>query len=188
MKAQRNEKKLTLISATNTIMDINHIQLPATTIADLYRSSLIETGEIPAMVEPAAIVTSGKQKYLGENQKNILIVVYYSDAVYLPDDELSFLTNMLTACQLSLADVAILNRNNNKETDYKDLIPKLKSRIVFLFGVDPASFGLPVSFPHFQVQPFANATFLFAPSLIDCKNDSLLKSKLWLCLRRIFAI
>ena len=178
-------------------MGLNDIQLPASAIAGLYRNSLIETNEAPAKIEtnktlaktgaPEA-ASHNQEKYLGENKKNILIVVDYSNAVYLPDEELTFLTNMLVACKLSLADVAIMNRNSFKDPNYKELVTKFKSRIVFLFGVDPSSFGLPLSFPHFQIQPFANATFLFTPSLEECKNDKLLKSKLWVCLQRIFAI
>jgi hypothetical protein len=169
-------------------MSLNHIQLPASAIADLYRSSLIEINKIPGNTEVNVIAGDDQGKYLGENKKNILVVVDYGDVVYLPDEELAFLTNMLIACKLSLADVAIVNRTSFKESNYKELVSNFKSRIVFLFGVDPVSFGLPVSFPHFQIQPFANATFLFTPSLGDCKKDKLLKSKLWVCLRRIFVI
>ena len=168
-------------------MSLNNIQLPASAIADLYHCSLIETSEIPVKTE-AINIASDDDKYLGENKKNILIIVDYPGVMYLPDEELSFLTNMLGACKLSMMDVAIVNRDNYKEKNYKELVSNFKSRIVFLFGVDPVSFGLPVSFPHFQIQPFAGATFLFTPSLKECNNDALLKSKLWVCLRRIFAI
>jgi hypothetical protein len=178
-------------------MDLNNIQLPASVIADLYRSSLVDSktnvsNESFLKPEPIATtdnnLTNNQWKHLGENKKNILIVVDYTDAVYLPDEELSFLTNMLFACKLSLADVAIVNRNNYKKREYKELLAWFKSRIVFLFGIDPVSFGLPVSFPQFQIQPFAKATFLFAPSLEEHKKDELLKSKLWVCLRRIFMV
>jgi len=173
-------------------MDLNHIDLSSSLIADLYRSSLVDTNEPSSKPKLRTIVsdhhTNNEWKHLGENKKNILIVVDYADTVYLPDKELSFLTNMLSACKLSLADVAIVNRNNYKEKEYKELLVYFKSRIVFLFGIEPSSFGLPVSFPHFQIQPFAKATFLFAPSLEEHKKDELLKSKLWVCLRRIFAI
>jgi hypothetical protein len=173
-------------------MDLNHIDLPASLVVDLYRSSLIDTNEPVSKQKPLPTVsdteTSNQWSHLGENKKNILIVVDHGDAVYLPDDELSFLTTMLSACKLSLADVAIVNRNNYRDKEYKELLVYFKSRIVFFFGIDPVSFGMPVSFPHFQIQPFANATFLFAPSLEEHKKDELLKSKLWVCLRRIFVI
>jgi hypothetical protein len=174
-------------------MNLNHIQLPASVVAHLYKNSLIETDhDSPA--EPVVFSlkktdkSSNKWKYLGENRKNILIAVNYNDTVFLPDEELSFLTNMLAACKLSLADVAIVNRANHDDINYKELIAQFSSRIIFLFGIDPVSFGLPVSFPHFQLQPFASATFLFSPSLEECNKDGLLKSKLWVCLRRLFSI
>jgi len=177
-------------------MGLNDIQLPASSIVDLYRSSLVEsTGDqttsssissakAAPFIEPAA----EEWKYLGENKKKILIVVDYKEAVHLPDEELTFLTGMLTACQLSLADVAIVNRNNYPNKEYTELKSHFQSRIIFLFGVDPVSFGLPMSFPHYQIQSFASATFLFTPALEERKKDELLKSKLWVCLRRIFVI
>ena len=177
-------------------MDINNIRLPASAIANLYQHSLIDTNneaDAPASKQEHGLlqktdVPKDEWKYLGENKKNILIVVDHSDVVHLPDEELSFLTNLLAACKLSLADVAIVNRNNYKDVNYKDVMSNFKSRIVFLFGTEPVTFGLPLSFPYFQIQPFASATFLFSPSLEETKKDELLKSKLWVCLRRIFAI
>jgi hypothetical protein len=174
-------------------MNLNRIQLPASVVAGLYKHSLVEIDtESPSRPIPFSLEKSEKSgdrwKYLGENKKNILIAVNYNNAFYLPDDELSFLTNMLSACKLSLADVAIVNKNNYDEISYKEMVAQFASRIVFLFDIDPALFGMPINFPHFQLQPFANATFLFTPSLEDMQKDSLLKSKLWLCLRRLFSI
>ncbi|MBL7740465.1 MAG: hypothetical protein JNK14_14705 [Chitinophagaceae bacterium] len=139
------------------------------------------------MTSQETIVTKPR-KYLGENQKNILVLVNYPGTVYLPDEELNFLTNMLTACKLSLADVAVVNSSTDEGIGYKDAITHFKSRIIFLFGIAPLSFGLPVDFPHFQVQSFANVTFLYTPALEECRKDGVLKSKLWVCLRRIFGI
>lgn len=174
-------------------MNLNQIQLPASVIANLYKNALIEADELsPFKTDPLVLKKTedspNKWKYLGDNKKNILIVVNYKEAFYLPDEEITFLTSLLTACQLSLADVAIVNRNNYEDIDYKELIAQFSSKIIFLFGVDPAGFGLPVSFPHFQVQSFAKTTFLFTPPLEEIKNDSLYKSKLWVSLRRIFGI
>ena len=54
-------------------------------------------------------------------------------------------------------------------------------------ALHPAMLDLPVNFPHFQVQSFNNSTFLFTPSLHEIQN-TILKSKLWVCLRRIFNV
>lgn len=168
-------------------MNINEIQLPAKLVADLYRSSLVETnGNHPSAEENKETTSVTGWKWLGDNRKNILVIVQQTDAVHLPDKELDFLTTMLSACKLGLADVAIVNRKNHPEASYRELAGFFKSKIVLLFDVEPAAFGLPMNFPHYQLQAFANATFLFSPSLSELENDKLQKSKLWVCLKRLF--
>jgi hypothetical protein len=181
-------------------MGLNDLNLSPGIIAALYPVSLIipDQNDIPKLPittpadvitkEPETTIVESDWKYLGNNQRNILIVVNYETAVHLPDEELSFLTNMLAACKLSLGDTAIINMNNYKETSYKDFLAEFKSKIVFLFGIEPTVFGLPVSFPYFQVQNLANCTFLYAPTLEEQRKDALLKSKLWVSLRIIFGI
>jgi hypothetical protein len=176
-------------------MGLNDIKLPASTIAGLYKSFLIETKETGTDVETREISTakvpvlsSEAIVALGNNQKNILIVVNYTDSVHLPDAELSFLTGILGACKLSMGDVAVINYYKHSTFSYKDLVSHFKTKNVFLFGVEPDAFGLPMSFPHFQSQIFSNSSFLFAPSLTELLDDKVLKSKLWVCLRRIFSV
>jgi hypothetical protein len=177
-------------------MDLNHIKLPASVIVDLYHSSLIETDNTMPMIEAETIIPEkqitnngndhNEFKWLGENRKNILIIASYTDAVHIPDDELNFLTGILGACKLNIGDVAVLNLKNHPEITYKELAKHFKSKIVFLFGIEPTALGLPISFPHFQVQSFANCSFLFSPVLKELESDKTLKSKLWVCLKRIF--
>ena len=169
-------------------MDLNHIELPLSLIADLYKSSLIEANPDVAKLQPERLATGKKWNYLGNNGKNILIIVKYENSFNLPDEQLVFLTNMLSACKISIGDTVILNLNNYPGASFKDLQSHFKSKIVFLYGVEPAAFGLPVNFPHFQVQSFSNCTFLFTPSLEELEKDKVLKSKLWVCLRRMFSI
>ncbi|MEP7372639.1 MAG: hypothetical protein ABI675_04570 [Chitinophagaceae bacterium] len=184
-------------------MSLNDLHLSPAVLSRLYPSSLINTDKIDTIdiVQPGiplkGLPTTKTEnekpvaqtwKFLGSNQQKILVVVNYNDAVHLPDEELSFLTSMLAACKLNLGDVAIVNRNNYKDVLYKDLLSHFQSKIVFLFGVEPAQFGLPVSFPYFQVQSVANSTFLYTPALEERHTDALLKSKLWVSLRSIFGI
>lgn len=167
-------------------MDLNHLELPASVIADLYKSSLIETNESLIKPQSTEILTEKEWKFLGGNKKNILIVVNYKDTVHIPDEQLEFLTKMLKACKLGLADVAIVNTNNYLQLSYKEILGYFQTKKVFLFGVEPLRFGLPLNFPFFQVQSFIDRTFLFLPSLEELIKDDLLKSKLWLCLKKIF--
>jgi len=182
-------------------MGLNDLHLSPGILATLYPSSLINTDTTDAFQQPQSIqpavaeittetesIKQSNWKYLGSNQKNILIIVNYDNAVHLPDEELNFLTTMLAACKLSLGDVAIVNKYNYKETSYKDFLAEFKSKVVFLFGVEPFVFKLPVSFPYFQVQTVASCTFLYTPALEEQRKDALLKSKLWVSLRSIFSI
>jgi hypothetical protein len=196
-------------------MDLNNINLPASLIADLYHESLVDTGEIKAKpstkktepgkitepepvaerpsIKPASIKPQSPKtddaptwKWLGENNKNILILVSYPNVVHLPDEQLQFLTTILSACKLSLADVAIVNLPNQPHQEYKEILAQFKSRIALLFDIEPASFGLPMSFPHYQIQPYASCSFLYSPSLRELEEDKVQKSKLWVCLKRLF--
>jgi hypothetical protein len=189
-------------------MSLNDLNLSATTLAYLYPNSLVTPGDtlpgIPPTAAPIPVaneVTLKKDltskteksdaatwKYLGNNGKHIVIVVRSADAVHLPDEELSFLTNMLMACKLSLADVAIVNYERHKDRSYKDFIEEFRAQTILLFGIEPAAFNLPVIFPAFQVQVLGNCTFLYSSPLDAIRQDALLKSKLWVSLRSVFNV
>jgi hypothetical protein len=181
-------------------MALNNIQLNSSLLTELYRNSLVQadatrSGKEEPIVTP---ITSDKidvkvgnignngWKNLGENKKNILLVVDYKKATYLPDKQLSFLVAILGACKLSLADVAILNVATCPDGSYDKVFDHFKSRTMVLFGKTPSEFAMPVDFPEFQVQVFNNCTFLHTPTLENLESDKILKSKLWVCLKRLF--
>lgn len=166
-------------------MDINNIQLTPATVTALYKNSLyIEESRKEEKVKEEKAVF----KHLGQNNKKIVLLVSYSDAVFLPDKQLEFLTSILTACRLSLADVAIINSANAGDISYKSLSKELQMQYAILFGVNPSSLSLPVDFPAYQVQAFSNCTYLHSDSLEALAADKELKTKLWLCLKKIFGV
>lgn len=178
-------------------MNLSTLKLSPDVITGLYTKTLVTTGEqilskqktvVEIQVKENISTAPAKEKikFLGENKKNILIAVDNKNADFLPDNDLSLLTNMLNACKMALADVAIINLNTIHNPSYKNVFENFNSNIVLLFGTDPSQLQLPVSFPHFQVQSFNNYTFLFTPALSEIQNDKILKSKLWVCLQRIF--
>lgn len=161
-------------------MSLNHIQLKSSLLADLYKNSLIETSTI-------SVSEATQLKYFGNNQKNILIIVSHQTVPFLPDEELSFLTNVLAACKLSMADVGIVNNHGAEQNDLQNLI-NAEAKQVLLFGVEPLAIGLPINFPPFQLQPFNNRTYLHAPELSEVEDDKTLKSRLWSALKVLFGI
>ncbi|HEX5113227.1 MAG TPA: hypothetical protein VFV79_10285 [Saprospiraceae bacterium] len=185
-------------------MSINNIQLNSSLLADMYRTSLVDLGEaIQEATKTQTVPSKGittrdtehetknseaaGSRYLGEFKKNILILVRYNNVPHLPDEQLTFLTSILNACKLNLADVAILNTANTA-VSHKDVQENLRSRFTILLGLTPEEFEMPVSFPEFQVQTFNNCTFLHTPVLEVLETDKVLKSKLWVCLRKMFGV
>ena len=178
-------------------MSLNNIQLNPSLLADMYRTSLVETKEARRKEKkqaPPAIETDTKDtkaahwKHLGEYKKNVLIVVRYNHVPYLPDEQLNFLTSVLGACKLNLGDVAIVNAAHGAPALYKDLQKKFKSSFTILLGLTPEELEMPLSFPEFQVQAFNNCIFLHTPVLEVLETDKILKSKLWVCLKKMFGV
>ena len=110
------------------------------------------------------------------------------ETLYLPDEQLNFLLGILSACGLTMEDVAIVNTKKNRNLTYKAIELELKGASILLFGVSAAQINLPIEFPHYQVQSFNNQTYLAAPVLQEIQNSKEEKTKLWNCLKQFFAI
>lgn len=157
-------------------MSLNNIKFTPYSIADLYNNTLIET-KLNTQPQPLAL------SYTGSNNKNILIVI--NTAAALPETELTFLNSILAACKLSMADVALVQKQALPD-DYTIATSYLNSKYVLLFDIDPVTFGLPLNFPHFQLQQFNTITYLYAPSLKEIEQEKTLKSSLWVSLKKLF--
>lgn len=186
-------------------MSLNDIKLQPRLVSDLYANTLVDTNtssvpitaEIeqpvaapasqPAAAAPKEAPAQQGVNFLGRNEKGILILVSKDDAVYLPDGELNFLTTILSACQLSLADVAIVNWKTSR-TELEGLQQQLGSRFILLFDVSPLEAGLPINFPHFQIQQFNGRTYLSSPTLSDVEKEVAIKRQLWPSLKKMFSI
>ena len=133
--------------------------------------------------EPAAY------KILGNNKKQITVVVNCPNDVFVPEADLQFLTKMLGACKLNMADVAIIN-HATAAVAIERVKLQLQPNYVLLFGVEPGTIQLPISFPSFKEQAYAGTTYLFTPALselnLETEDAKVLKRKLWDCLKRIF--
>jgi hypothetical protein len=166
-------------------MSIDNLHLSPTVIFDLYRDVLVDTNS------PKPRQTSVKSKsisFLGENGKRIAILVNNDEISYLPDNELQFLTGILTACKLDLADVAIINLAKNSSINYSLLSEELSAEKILLFGVSPNDIDLPLQFPNYQVQRYNNQIYLSSPVLSALIVDKNEKLKLWNSLKQVFNI
>ena len=162
-------------------MSLNNISLSPYLLTELYKDVLIESA--------SATAATTSFKSLGNNKKNILLLVSKDNVAFVEDEELNFLSAILSACKLSIADCAIVNLHTAKKpVSYKALVEQFQSRSILLFDVAPESIDLPFHFPHFQLQQFDQCVYLSAPSLKDLGNDKTIKTKLWNCLKALFSL
>jgi len=135
--------------------------------------------------------SGGGYKILGNNRRQITVLVQSPGVAFLADDQLSFLTRMLEACKMNVGDVAIVNLAS-AAVQITALKQQLQPKIVLLFGMEPVAIKLPMTFPWFKIHTYDECTFLCAPSLeqlvLPGEESKLLKSKLWMCLKTLFGI
>ncbi len=183
-------------------MNVDKIILPDFLIADLYKNCLVDIGnpqdkqqalsaETLSEEKEIKISLPGKIKYYGENGKNITIVVNQPGSKHLAKEDLTFLTNILQACQLSAADIAIVNIAQ-QQVSYTALKEQLNVRQILLFQVEPSLIDLPFKIPPFQIQNYADCAIMLAPALSALNKPThegrLLKTKLWNSLKQLFGI
>ena len=162
-------------------MSLNKIQFSDYLCQNLYGKSLIQT---------SLISTTDKNKIkidsLGANQKKILFLVNHSATKFLTDEEMVLLTNLITACKLSMADIALVNYYNCDNKNYKYLIDHFQAEKILLFGIPLAEMDMPFIIPDFQIQSYSGKLFMAAPALNVFINNKDLKKDLWKCLQKIF--
>ena len=164
-------------------MSFDDIQLPPALLVDLYKNSLVHLEDFET-VKPV-IQTNQTVKYLGENKKNILILVNDATAPFLNETAFNLLLNILTACRLNMGDIALVNKSTLK-TPFTDLIKQLTCKTILLFGIEAREMNLPIDFPHYQVQKHGSFIYLTSDDFETLEADKQRKGKLWLCLKKIF--
>jgi len=181
-------------------------QLPGFIIAGLYKDSLVLAGETIEQNQPVtkreqitnktanpdtALPIPAKKWFLGDNKKNISILVKDSIAVHINDEWLGTLSKLLAACKLNLADVAIINLK--PEISFAQIKEQLDPQYVLMFDVTTNDLALPFSIPNYQVQKYSGATFMIAPAITlsaDKTTESIKTEKrnLWEKLKVIFNV
>jgi DNA polymerase III psi subunit len=164
-------------------MNFDQFHLPGFLLRDLYKESLVQLNDIRQLPDTLPETTSN---VLGNNKRQVLILVRYNDQSIIAESDLSFLLNILKACKLSLNDVSIVNMEGLEETSYQQLIRDFTPKTILLFDVLQTQISLPVHFPDFQVQSFMDIRFISSPALKILQQDEDLKRKLWSGLKQIF--
>ncbi len=154
-------------------MGINHIRLTTELIANLYPEALLVEND----------------PFWGENRRSISFLVHNPDHDLLPEEQLVFLNKMLSACKLDMKDIVLLNIARLK-LSFEELKAQFHPRIIFLWGVRPAYFSLDSALPDFNVTVHDGISIIpvLSPELMSIEGPAghELKSRLWICLKKLF--
>ncbi len=192
-----------------TNMELNNIQLSGELLRALYGHSLVGTEPNDNELPPAAVPEAARQadppdtvplpnqaqdqapdknppvatriQFLGNNGRRFTVLVRYPGIPHCPDEAFTFLANLLKACQISVADVAIVNLAD-QQFSLEQLMDQLAPLLLVSFGdnhltsqLPPADTLVPAGGPGFR--------YLLAPPIeqLNQQTEAVkpLKKQLW---------
>ena len=167
-------------------MSLDNFQLPLHLLSELYKNSLV-------VLDDKQINTDSLKEenfnYLGDNLKHILILVKDIESVHLNDPDLNFLTGILSACKLTIADVAILNMQRNTSTNLERIISYFCPNTIISFDFTLSQItDLQINNSKYEIHKINQTPFLNSSALHYVSNNVDEKKKLWGCLKTMFSI
>lgn len=150
---------------------------------DTNRSETATT--IPKLEEPAAAYpTSFDFKYLGKNEKSILILVNDSQNAVSTPQGTELLRKLVLSINLKNADFALLNYSAYANAKFEHLHSFFACKLVISFGVPPLTLGLGEQLRH-QLHVVNGIKMIFTHNLHDLDTDIPSKKALWGTLKNL---
>jgi hypothetical protein len=165
-------------------MSLDNIQISKKERQLLFSRNLVE------ITKDSVVKKTSKEiiiESLGENQQQVLFLVKDSQNKFLPDDEMNLLSNLILACKLSMADIALVNTFDTTY-NYSELNHLFQPKRILMFGINTSELELPFTIPFFQIQKFHEQLYMTSPPLKDYINNINLKKDLWICLQKLFLL
>ena len=133
----------------------------------------------------------GQIKYLGEHLKQVTIIVKDELAVYLNENDLTLLSSILSACKLTLADIALINVAQQK-LSLHEILNILPSKLVMIFDVSSTTLKIKLPTTLYKSIQLGDTYLLFSNSLSlmqgGDQSAKLEKGKLWAILKQLFQL
>lgn len=133
----------------------------------------------------------GQIKYLGEHLKQVTIIVKDELAVYLNENDLTLLSSILSACKLTLADIALINIAQQK-LSLHEILNVLPSKLVMIFDVSSTTLKIKLPTTLYKSIQLGDTYLLFSNSLSlmqgGDQSAKIEKGKLWAILKQLFQL
>ncbi|MEL7005435.1 MAG: hypothetical protein AAFN93_22290 [Bacteroidota bacterium] len=128
------------------------------------------------------ITTVEPLKFKGSNARRTLIIVNYADHEHIHPADEEFLTKILKAVNIEIAEAAILNLSLNVHFDYEGLLTFEATHVLY-FGENKI---LPNQFDYYSIKSEGNKQILLSPDLSKTAQDTEKKKQLWGALKKMF--
>jgi hypothetical protein len=184
------------VAAVTTSMDLPaaNLDTQATTTAAPSAASMhvqIESDKDNNNTTNEPIKELGQIKYLGEHLKQVTIIVKDELAVYLNENDLTLLSSILSACKLTLADIALINVAQQK-LSLHEILNVLPSKLVMIFDVSSTILKIKLPTTLYKSIQLGDTYLLFSNSLSlmqgGDQSAKLEKGKLWAILKSLFQL
>jgi DNA polymerase III psi subunit len=123
-------------------------------------------------------------KYVGANERNILILVYDTEHPVSSIAGRQLLGMILKSINLDRNDCALLNYASCEGADFTQLHAFFQPQYVFSFGVTPNQLGLPGATSN-SIVTQADSKLIFSSNLDALSEDPATKKLLWASLKQI---
>jgi hypothetical protein len=136
--------------------------------------------------EKVAVAETFKISVLGNNQKNILVLVNNKDTDYLNAEQSELLSKILAAVDVTMLDAGIVNMAKYKNFKWEDLKQQVNFTKMIAFEPAIASLYSPLNVGLYNIQKADNIDFFLSENLNDISRDVEKKKKLWAALKVFF--
>lgn len=128
---------------------------------------------------PVSAASAIEFKYLGNNKRNILILVNDEQNEVSDDAGRELLRKIVKSVNLTANDFALLNYAKYKGTGFKQLFEHFSCNLVFSFGVTPAHLSMATAHPEHSIVHEGAVRMIFSAELKTLDQNPAGKKALW---------
>lgn len=144
-----------------------------------------ETAAPPKLEEPIAAYNQNLDfKYLGKNEKGILILVNDAQNPVSTPQGTELLRKLVLSINLKNADFALVNYSAYSTARFEHLSSFFSCKLMISFGVTPTSLGVQDQILH-QLNVLNEIKMVFTHNLHDLDTDIPAKKALWATLKNL---
>jgi DNA polymerase III psi subunit len=131
----------------------------------------------PDVPEPVAFPI--QFKYLGNNKRNILILVNDEQNEVSDEAGRELLRKIVKSVNLTANDFALLNYAKYKGTGFRQLLEHFSCNLVFSFGVTPVHLSMESPHPEYSIVLEGTVRMIFSAELKTLDQNPAAKKVLW---------